>query len=133
MVSDHLDLYAELTAGLKAVQIISILTPPPDQDTDAADHVIRWITESPDEPLFIFAEFASTHWTYYFDEDHALIRPFAKAVQPHLLNTQPEFDLLKNRYLNAMHQILLDLIFIPRVGMDDVPMASIIGMKLGLG
>ncbi len=31
------DRYAELTAGLKSVQIISILTPPPAQDSDAAD------------------------------------------------------------------------------------------------
>ncbi|HEY4641688.1 MAG TPA: ATP-binding protein [Thermoanaerobaculia bacterium] len=51
LTAPEVDRYSELTAGLKAVQIISTLTPPPAQDTDAADReafIVSLLGDAPD-------------------------------------------------------------------------------------
>ena len=75
------------------------------EDAHATDLAIQWITQSPNEPFFIMLELASTHWTYAFDEERAIVRPFAEAMLPMHVRSQPDLDLLRNRYLNALHQV----------------------------
>jgi len=51
LAPQEIDRYAELTAGLKAVQIISILTPPPAEDKSSADRekfIISLLGDAPD-------------------------------------------------------------------------------------
>ena len=51
LTAPEVDRYSELTAGLKAVQIISTLTPPPAQDSDTADRekfIVSLLGDAPD-------------------------------------------------------------------------------------
>jgi glucan phosphoethanolaminetransferase (alkaline phosphatase superfamily) len=75
------------------------------EDAQATDRAIEWITQSPQEPFFIMLELASTHWTYAFDETRPIVTPYAQAMLPMHVRSQPDLDLLRNRYLNSLHQV----------------------------
>jgi len=79
LAAHEVDRYAELTAGLKAVQIISILTPPPAQDTDTSARerfIISLLGDAPDSKERA-AKLAALTSGMNFDEIRKLVAPNA--------------------------------------------------------
>lgn len=81
LAAHEVDRYAELTAGLKAVQIISILTPPPAQDTDTSDRerfIVSLLGDAPDSKERA-SKLAALTSGMNFDEIRKLVAPNAAA------------------------------------------------------
>jgi len=88
--------YAELTAGLKAVQIISILTPPPAQDTDTSDRekfIVSLLGDAPDSRERASKLAALTSGMNY-EEIRKLVAPNAAAPAEDHGKSRAEIDKL---------------------------------------
>jgi hypothetical protein len=77
------------------------------RDDRATADLVEWIESSPfDAPTFMLLQLDSTHWTYQFPEERAVVKPFSKPLtMPVPLTTEEEFRLLHNRYLNCVHHV----------------------------
>ena len=84
LTSQESDRYAELTAGLKAVQIITTLTPPPAQDSDAADRerfIVSLLGDAPDSRERA-SKLASLTTGMAYEEIRKLVAPNAAPSAP---------------------------------------------------
>lgn len=77
------------------------------RDDLATETLIEWVRSSNlEKPTFMMLQLDSTHWTYDFPPDAAVVEPYSAPLDmPVPLTTEEEFALLHNRYRNCVHHV----------------------------
>jgi arylsulfatase A-like enzyme len=75
-------------------------------DRLAVQQVQSWLRDPSflSEPYFVLIQLDGTHYTYYFDEDSVIRRPYAEGIHPTQLK-EADITLIHNRYLNSARAV----------------------------
>ncbi|MBL4850105.1 MAG: sulfatase-like hydrolase/transferase [Planctomycetes bacterium] len=75
-------------------------------DDEVTATTVRWIEEADRaRPNLFLLQLDSTHWNYHFPPEHAVESAYPEEVDPRSLTRQPDLDLVRNRYVNAVHHV----------------------------
>jgi len=76
------------------------------QDQTHIDRLIRFIDQRDDSrPFMTFLFFESPHANYSFSKNAIIRRPYAEDLNYVSMNLDRDIGLIKNRYINACHQV----------------------------